>query len=123
MRKNYHNNRRKTRTGINAGAVPPACTAEHRKTLSDGLRILARVIARAHLRQQAERGAPPRQARRPQAILGIEPPVNRRTADSSAGAPALLSPSPSAAPSPTTPVPREAARIGVSAHTTKLSEM
>ena len=30
---------------------------------------------------------------RPQAILGIEPPCNRRTADSSAGAPALLSPS------------------------------
>ena len=49
MRKNNHDNRRETRTGINARAVPPACTAEHRKTLSDGLRILARIIARAHL--------------------------------------------------------------------------
>ena len=59
MQKNYHNNRRKTRTGINAGAVPLACTAEHRKTMRDGLRILARIVARAHLRQQAERGSAP----------------------------------------------------------------
>ena len=59
MRKNFHNNRRKTRAGINTGAVPPACTAEHRKTLSDGLRILARIIARTHLRQQAERSSAP----------------------------------------------------------------
>ena len=55
MRKNNRNNRRKVDTGINAGAAPPACTAAHRKTLSDGLRILARIIARAHVRQQAER--------------------------------------------------------------------
>lgn len=59
MEKNYHNNRRKTRTGINAGAVPTAGTAEHRKTMRDGLRILARIVARAHLRQQAERGSAP----------------------------------------------------------------
>ncbi len=49
MRKNHRNNRRKARTGINAGTVPPACTAEHRKTMRDGLRILARIIARTHL--------------------------------------------------------------------------
>ena len=55
MRKNNRNNRRRVDTGIKAGAVPPACTAEHRKTLSDGLRIVARIIARAHLRRQAER--------------------------------------------------------------------
>ena len=59
MRKNNHDNRRKTGTGIHAGAVPPGYTAEHGKTLSDGLRILARIIARAHLRQQAERGSAP----------------------------------------------------------------
>jgi hypothetical protein len=59
MGKNYHNNRRKTGTDINAGAVPPACTEEHRKTLRDGLRILARFMAHAHLRQQAERGRAP----------------------------------------------------------------
>ncbi len=55
MRKNNHDNRRKTRTGINTGSLPPACTAEHRKTLSDGLRILARIIARAHLGRQVHR--------------------------------------------------------------------
>lgn len=59
MRKNNHINRRKTGTGINAGAALPACTAEHRKSRRDGLRILARIIARAHLRQQAERGSAP----------------------------------------------------------------
>ena len=59
MRKNYHNNRRQTGTGVDASAVPPACTEENRKTLRDGLRILARIIARAHLWQQAERGSAP----------------------------------------------------------------
>ena len=59
MRNNNHDNRRKTRTGINAEAAPPACTAEYRKTMRDGLRILAGIIARAHLRQQAERGSSP----------------------------------------------------------------
>ena len=54
MGKNNHSNRRETRTGMNAGAVLPTCPAERRKTLSDGLRILARIIARTHLRQQAE---------------------------------------------------------------------
>ena len=40
-------------------AAPTDCTAEHRKTMRDRLRILARIIARAHLRQQAERGSAP----------------------------------------------------------------
>ena len=57
MRKNNHKNRRNTHTGTNTGAVPSAYTAEHRKTLSDGLRILSRIIARAHLGRQAERSS------------------------------------------------------------------
>ncbi len=59
MRKNNHNDWRKTGAGMNAGAVPPTCPADHRETLSDGLRILARIIARTHLRQQAERCSAP----------------------------------------------------------------
>ncbi len=59
MRKNNHNNRRKTGTGINTRSAPPIYTTEHRKTLSDGLRILARIIARAHLERQAERSGLP----------------------------------------------------------------
>ena len=59
MRKNNHNDRRKTVAGTNTGAAPPVYTAEHRKTLSDGLRILAGIIARAHLGQQPERGSAP----------------------------------------------------------------
>ena len=51
MRKNHRDNRRKSRAGINAGTVPPACTAEHRKAMRDGLSILARVIARTHLQR------------------------------------------------------------------------
>ncbi len=59
MRKTNHKDRRKTGAGLNAGAVQPVCTADHRKTLSDGLRILARIIARTHLQQQAERSSAP----------------------------------------------------------------
>ena len=58
MRKNHRNNRRKSRAGSNAGTVPPACTAEHRKTMRDGLRILARMIVRTHLRREASQGGP-----------------------------------------------------------------
>ena len=58
MRINHRNNRRKSRAGINAGTIPPACTAEHRKTMRDGLRILARIIARAHLRRLAPSETP-----------------------------------------------------------------
>ena len=50
MRKNNHNNRRKTRTGSKGSALaePPVCTAGQRETVREGLRILARVIAGAH---------------------------------------------------------------------------
>ncbi len=57
MRKNNHKDRRKTGAGINTGAASPVSTAQHRKTLSDGLRILARIIARTHLGHQAERSS------------------------------------------------------------------
>ena len=59
MRKNNHKDRRKTGAVINTGAAPTVYTADHRKTLSDGLRILARIIARTHLGQQAERCSAP----------------------------------------------------------------
>ncbi len=63
MRKNNHKDRhkdwRKAGAGSNTGAAPPVCTADHRKTLSDGLRILARIIARAHLERQVERSGAP----------------------------------------------------------------
>ena len=59
MGKNNHSKRRETRTGMNAGAMLPNYTGDHRKTLSDGLRILARIIARAHLGRQAERSCAP----------------------------------------------------------------
>ncbi len=36
-------------------AAPPVYTAEQRETVRRGLRVLARIIARAHLRRQAER--------------------------------------------------------------------
>ena len=104
MRKNNRNNRRKVDTGINAGATPPTCMAEHRKTPSDGLRILARIIAR--------RGIPAL------SHPSTGPPLIRRQRRRDCSR--LLS---SAAPSPATPVSGEAARPGVSAHTTKSPEM
>ena len=52
-------------------APSPTYTAEEREMVRRGLRVLAKIIARAHLRRQAERGstaAPgPRPARRRQA--------------------------------------------------------
>ena len=59
MRNNNHDNRRKVDTGINAGAAPPVCTAGQRKTMRDGLRILARIIARAHMGRQSDRSSAP----------------------------------------------------------------
>lgn len=61
MRRNSSNNRRKTR----AGATGPAArtersvyTAQQRERMQTGLRILARIIARAHLRRQSTGTAP-----------------------------------------------------------------
>ena len=50
------------RTGrgtANAVADSPVYTAEERQTIRNGLRILARIIARAHLRGQADRSGAP----------------------------------------------------------------
>ncbi len=50
----------RNRTGrgtANALADSPVCTADQRPTVHQGLRILARIIARAHLRRQAERSS------------------------------------------------------------------
>ena len=60
MRKNNHNNRRKTRTGSKgpARAAPPVYTAGQREAVREGLRILARMIVRAHLRREASRAVP-----------------------------------------------------------------
>ena len=61
MRRNNHNNRRKTgigATGLAAGIESPAYTAEQREQMQAGLRILARIIARAHLRRQSTGTAP-----------------------------------------------------------------
>ena len=52
--------RHRNRTGrgvANAVADSPVYTVEERKTVRQGLRILARIIARAHLRRQAELGS------------------------------------------------------------------
>ena len=55
------NNKDKGRREKTGGAVthpvagPPVYTPEQRETVRRGLRILARIIARAHLRRQAER--------------------------------------------------------------------
>ena len=43
------------RGAANALADSPVYTAERRATMRQGLRILARVIARAHLRRQIDR--------------------------------------------------------------------
>ena len=55
MRRNNHNNRRKTRTGSKrpTRTAPPVYTAGQRETMQAGLRILAKIIARAHLRREA----------------------------------------------------------------------
>ena len=60
MRKNNHNNLRKTRTCSKgpARAAPPVYTAAQRETVREGLRILARMIVRAHLSREASRTVP-----------------------------------------------------------------
>ncbi len=58
MRNNNHNNRRKADTGAadqTIRAAPPGYAAEHRETVRRGLRVLAKIIARVHLRRQAAR--------------------------------------------------------------------
>ena len=58
MRKNNHYNHRKARAGTAGPAIstaPQAYTAGQLETMRHGLRILARIIARAHLRRQASR--------------------------------------------------------------------
>ena len=65
MRQNNYDGRRAFRTGATGPAVdtvPRAGGAVQRKTVRDGLRILARIIARAHLRRQGKGAAPPRPA-------------------------------------------------------------
>ena len=50
----------RNRTGrgvVNAVADSPVYTLEERQTVRQGLRILARIIARAHLGRQAERSS------------------------------------------------------------------
>ena len=57
-------------TGINTGAAPPVYSAERRKTVRQGLRILARTIARAHLGRHGERDS---------AAAPGPPPMGRRS--------------------------------------------
>ena len=52
MRDNNHGNRKQSDTGINTKTATPVDTAEQRATVRQGLRILARIIARTHLRRQ-----------------------------------------------------------------------
>ena len=61
MRDNKENLRRnRTGRGIaNAVANPPVYIAEQREMVRQGLRILARIIARAHLGRQADRSSAP----------------------------------------------------------------
>ena len=61
MRDNKNKSHR-DRTGrevANAVADSPVYTVEERQTMRVGLRILARIIARAHLRRQAELSSAP----------------------------------------------------------------
>ena len=60
MRENNRDNRRQARTGatdLRTRTGPAAYTAAQRKTMRQGLRILARIIASAHLRRQADRSS------------------------------------------------------------------
>ena len=53
-----HCNRQEARTGATGPAAKsrlPVYTAEQRDTVREGLRFLARIIARAHLRRKASR--------------------------------------------------------------------
>ena len=61
MRKNTHDNRRKAGTGATGPAARterPVYTAQQQERMQTGLRILARIIARAHLRRQTTGTAP-----------------------------------------------------------------
>lgn len=58
MQDNKRQNRRKASKGAGAKTETPVCPEEHGQAMHDGLRILARIIARAHLRRQAHCGAP-----------------------------------------------------------------
>ena len=58
MRKNNHNTQRKTGAGGTGPATrteKPVYMAGQRETMQHGLRILARIIARAHLRRELSR--------------------------------------------------------------------
>ena len=58
MRDNNHDSQREADPGVtapNTRAAPPVYTAEQRETVRRGLRILAKIITRAHLRRQAAR--------------------------------------------------------------------
>ena len=62
MRNNQDKGRRNQtgRAATHPVAAPPVHTGEHRETVRQGLPILAKIIARAHLRRQAARcGAVP----------------------------------------------------------------
>ena len=58
MQDNKRQYRRKAGKGSGAKTEAPVCTEEHEKAMLDGLRILARIIARAHLRRQDHCDAP-----------------------------------------------------------------
>ena len=58
MRDENVNNRRKTEADDRTGTGMQDCPAAQRGTRREGLRILARIIARAHLRRQARSDAP-----------------------------------------------------------------
>ena len=58
MRDYNHCNRQEVRTGATGPAAKPGMpvyTAEQREIMQQGLRILARIIARTHLRREASR--------------------------------------------------------------------
>ena len=61
MRDNKNkSHRNRTGRGVaNAAADPPVYIGEQRPTVHQGLRILARIIARAHLRREADRSSAP----------------------------------------------------------------
>ena len=61
MRDNKNkSHRHRTGRGVaSAVADSPVYTVEERKTVRQGLRLLARIIARAHLRRQAELSSAP----------------------------------------------------------------
>ena len=72
---NNKSNVRRDKTGeaaANTVAGPSAYTAEQRETIRLGLRVLAKIIARVHLRRQAARRGPPPGDEGEQAIPEID---------------------------------------------------